>query len=87
MTYDQSIHVLQMIRIMIRYIWSHNERYKNVHNSGLDAWNYVIKALNARYLVNRNTNPKIARIMKADQRQISKEYKLAKQPVNTHSKQ
>lgn len=42
------------------------------------AWNYVIKALNARYIVNRNTNPKVARIMKADQRTISKEYKQAK---------
>lgn len=49
----------------------------------MPAWNYVIKALNARYLVNRNTNPKIARIMKADQRQISKEYKQAKQPMKS----
>ena len=42
------------------------------------AWNYVIKALNARYIVNRNTNRKVAQIMKADQRAISKEYKLVK---------
>ena len=37
-------------------------------------YNYVIKALNARYIVNRNTNPKVARIFKADQRAISLVY-------------
>jgi hypothetical protein len=38
-------------------------------------YNYVIRALNARYILNRNTNPKVAKIMKADQRAISKIYK------------
>jgi len=42
-------------------------------------YNYVIKALNARYILNRNTNPKVARIFKADQRLISKEYNIKKQ--------
>jgi len=42
------------------------------------AWNYVIKALNYRALVNRNTNRKASRIMKADQRAISKLYKSEK---------
>lgn len=42
------------------------------------AWNYVIKALNYRALVNRNTNPGVARLMKADQRAISKQYKEEK---------
>ena len=42
------------------------------------AWNYVIKALNYRALVNRNTNPKVSRIMKADQRAISRLYKAEK---------
>jgi hypothetical protein len=37
-------------------------------------YNYVIKALNARYILNRNTNPKIAKIMKQDQIYISKKY-------------
>ena len=41
-------------------------------------YNYVIKALNARYIVNRNTNPKVARIFKTDQRTISSEYKKMK---------
>lgn len=41
-------------------------------------YNYVIKALNARYIVNKNTNPKVARIFKADQRDISAEYKKIK---------
>ena len=38
-------------------------------------YNYVIKALNARYIVNKNTNPKVSRIFKVDQRLISAEYK------------
>jgi hypothetical protein len=44
-------------------------------------WNYIIRALNARYILNRNTNPKIARIMKDDQRAISKEYKKIKKDM------
>jgi len=42
------------------------------------AWNYVIKALNYRALVNRNTNRQAARLMKADQRAISRLYKEEK---------
>jgi len=41
-------------------------------------YNYVIRALNARYVLSRNTNPKVARIFKQDQRAISKEYKQKK---------
>lgn len=41
-------------------------------------YNYVIRALNARYILNRNTNRKVARIMKADQRAISALYKKIK---------
>jgi hypothetical protein len=41
-------------------------------------YTYVIRALNARYVLNRNTNPKVARIMKADQRAISALYKKLK---------
>ena len=41
-------------------------------------YNYVIRALNARYVLSRNTNPKVARIFKQDQRAISKEYKKVK---------
>ena len=37
-------------------------------------YNYVIRALNARYILNRNTNPKIANIMKQDQKYISRLY-------------
>lgn len=36
------------------------------------AMNYVIKALNARYILNRNTNPKVANMMKADRNMVSK---------------
>jgi hypothetical protein len=39
---------------------------------------YVIRALNARYILNRNTNRKTARIFKSDQRMISKLYKKTK---------
>lgn len=35
---------------------------------------YIIRALNARYVLNRNTNPKIAKIFKADQKEVSKMY-------------
>ena len=42
------------------------------------AWNYVIRALNYRALVNRNTNPNVSRLMKADQRAISRLYKAEK---------
>ena len=41
-------------------------------------YNYVIRALNARYILNRNSNPKVAKIFKQDQRAISKEYKKVK---------
>jgi hypothetical protein len=66
------------------------ERYQSLHKliahfepikGKLATWNYVIRALNARYILNRNTNPKIARIMKADQRIISKEYKQVKKDM------
>jgi len=39
---------------------------------------YAIRALNARYILNRNTNPKTASIFKSDQRMISKMYKKIK---------
>jgi hypothetical protein len=45
------------------------------------AWNYVIKALNYRALVNRNTNRQAARLMKADQRAISRLYKEEKKKI------
>jgi len=45
------------------------------------AWNYVIKALNYRALVNSNTNRKASRIMKADQRAISRLYKSEKKKM------
>jgi hypothetical protein len=41
-------------------------------------YNYVIRALNARYILNRGTNRKTAYIFKQDQRAISKEYKKIK---------
>ena len=41
-------------------------------------YNYVIKALNARYILNRNSHPKIARIFKSDQNKISKLYEKQK---------
>ena len=45
------------------------------------AWNYVIKALNYRALVNRNTNRQVSRLMKADQREISRLYKEEKKKM------
>ena len=44
-------------------------------------YNYVIRALNARYILNRNTNPKAARLFKADQRVISELYRKVKQDL------
>ena len=41
-------------------------------------YNYVIKALNARYILNKNNNPKVAKIFKSDQKTISKLYKTIK---------
>ena len=45
------------------------------------AYNYVIKALNYRALVNRNTNRQVSRLMKADQRAISRLYKEEKKKM------
>lgn len=51
-------------------------------------YNYVIHALNARYILNRNTNRKTARIFRQDQRAISKEYKeLKKQSTKYENKE
>ena len=44
-------------------------------------YNYVIRALNARYILNRNTNPKAARLFKADQRVISALYRKVNQDL------
>ena len=41
-------------------------------------YNYIIKALNARYILNKNSNPKVATIFKSDQKTISKLYKKQK---------
>ena len=41
-------------------------------------YNYVIKALNARYVLNRNTNPKVAKIFHKDQQKISAMYEKMK---------
>ena len=41
-------------------------------------WTYIIRALNARYVLNRNTNPKIAKILKSDRNKISAMYKKIK---------
>ena len=47
----------------------------------MTTYNYVIRALNARYILNRNTNPKAARLFKADQRVISALYRKLKQDL------
>lgn len=63
------------------------ERYSALHKlinhfipikGEMATYNYVIKALNARYILSRNTNPKVANIFKSDQRFISSEYKKIK---------
>jgi len=45
------------------------------------AYTYVIRALNARYILNRNTNPKVAKIFKADRNMVSKMYKDVKKTM------
>ena len=63
------------------------ERYSALHKlinhfipikGEMATYNYVIKALNARYILSRNSNPKVAKIFKSDQRFISSEYKKIK---------
>jgi hypothetical protein len=41
-------------------------------------YTYLIRALNARSILNKNTNPKVAKIFKSDQKMISKMYKKIK---------
>ena len=41
-------------------------------------YTYLIRALNARYILTKNTNPKVSRIFKSDQKMISKMYKKIK---------
>ena len=41
-------------------------------------YTYLIRALNARAILTKNTNPKVAKIFKADQKMISKMYKNIK---------
>jgi hypothetical protein len=41
-------------------------------------WTFIIRALNARYVLNRNTNPQVAAIMKSDQKTISSMYRKLK---------
>ena len=41
-------------------------------------WTFIIRALNARYVLNRNTNPQAAAIMKSDQKTISSMYRKLK---------
>jgi hypothetical protein len=61
----------------------HQALHKLIHHflpmkGEMATYNYVIRALNARYIVNKNTNPKVSRIFKADQKAISAEYKKIK---------
>lgn len=44
----------------------------------MPTYNYVIRALVARHNLNRNTNPKVAKIFKKDQEMISAMYKKIK---------
>ena len=41
-------------------------------------YTYLIRALNARYILTKNTNPKVSKIFKSDQKMISKMYKKIK---------
>ena len=41
----------------------------------MQTYTYLIRALNARYILNRNTSPKVAKIFRMDQKTISKMYK------------
>lgn len=53
------------------------EHFKPIKGE-MATYNYVIKALNARYILNRNTNPKMAHLLKHDRNVISKKYKQSK---------
>jgi hypothetical protein len=73
---------------MKSYEERHQALHKLIHHfipikGEMATYNYVIKALNARYILNKNTNPKVARIFKLDQRDISSEYKKMKHNHDT----
>jgi len=44
----------------------------------MQTYTYLIRALNARYILTKNTNPKVSKIFKSDQKMISKIYKKIK---------
>lgn len=44
----------------------------------MQTYTYLIRALNARAILTKNTNPKVSRIFKSDQKMISKIYKKIK---------
>ena len=44
----------------------------------MQTYTYLIRALNARAILNKNTNPKVSKIFRSDQKMISKMYKNMK---------
>lgn len=85
--FDEDDHFLSEFGYYDVEMKSKEERQKSLHKlinhflpikGEMATYNYVIKALNARYIVNKNTNPKVSRIFKQDQRMISMEYKKMK---------
>ena len=54
---------------------------KGMHNT----YKYVISALHARYILQRNTDNKIARIFKIDHKYISNEYNENKKKIYNKS--
>ena len=44
----------------------------------MQTYTYLIRALNARAILTKNTNPKVSKIFKGDQKMISKMYKKIK---------
>ncbi len=76
--YEDIVHKDQLTRhAALHKLIAHLE----AEHGKMAAWNYVIKALNYRALVNRNTNRQVARLMKADQRAISRQYKEEKKKM------
>lgn len=85
--FDEDDHFLSEFGYYDVEMKSKEERQKSLHKlinhflpikGEMATYNYVIKALNARYIVNKNTNPKVSRIFKQDQMMISMEYKKMK---------
>lgn len=72
--YDIETKTIDERHLALHKVINHFIPIKGIHNT----YNYIIHALNARYILQRNTNNKIAMLFKNDKHYISLEYKNLK---------